>query len=451
MNLNLVIDTSQFKPFDISPALQILRDYRDAYYKYQDRLDKIAEENGQYILPDTEDNKTYRDIMSKYNADFEAAASDFSKHMNLQNQRDLLNIFRRQRSEIAPINKAIEAYNKDVDKITALGPDVTIANRNNRKVSDYYGGVNPGLNYRNNKSIQSAAAGVMQGLDNALMSSPQIAGNIANQYYILKQQGIDGQDALQKILSKRPYLNNQEGVRDTSQLMSALNTVYDQYAFEEGTPENEEIWRQVVTGAIQGIQAPKYSLQTDHSYRNPHEQVMDSYNETEAIYETAYKRAQAEANGFFLNPKTKQVEFNPEEAKKRQDALKAADVPRAHTGRGYGGSSSSISASTDLEPPSEEEYDEVFGYGNQTCYVKYFGKLNRTEYTNPANWTVLIGKNAELKGEDKNAVIRQYTSSRPYDQYKQNTIQKAGEKISTQKWTETGTGFGGGNKPSSSK
>jgi len=73
---------------------------------------------------------------------------------------------------MVPINKAIEAYNKDIDKITALGPDVTIANRNNRKISDYYGGVNPGIQYRNNKSIQSTAAGVVQGLDNALMSSP---------------------------------------------------------------------------------------------------------------------------------------------------------------------------------------------------------------------------------------------------------------------------------------
>lgn len=438
MNLNLVIDTSQFKPFDISPALQILHDYRDAYYKYQDRLDKIAEENGQYILPDTEDNKQYREIMDKYKADFEAAASDFSNHMNLRNQKELLNLFRRQRSEIVPINKAVEAYNKDVDKITALGPDVTIANRNNRKISDYYGGVNPGLDYRNNKSIQSTAAGVMQGLDNALMGSPQIAGDIANQYFILKQRGIDGQDALEKILSERPYLNNQEGVRDTSQLMNALNTVYDQYAFEEGTPENEEIWKQVVTGAIQGIQAPKYSLQTDSSYRNPHQQVMDSYDETEAMYETAYKRAQAEANGFFVNPKTKQVEFNPEEAKKRQEALKAAGISRAHTS-----SSSNISAPTGLEPPSEEEYDDVFGYGDQTCYIKYFGKPNKTEYNNPANWTVLIGKNVALTGENKKAVIRQYITSRPYDQYKKEANQKEDEELSTPSWgSNTGTGFG---------
>ena len=318
MNLNLVIDTSQFKPFDISPALQILRDYRDAYYKYQDRLDKIAEENGQYILPDTEDNKAYKDIMSKYNADFEAAASDFSKHMNLQNQRDLLNLFRRQRSEITPINKAIEAYNKDVDKITALGPDVTIANRNNRKISDYYGGVNPGLNYRNNKSIQSAAAGVMQGLDNALMSSPEIAGDIANQYYILKQQGIDGNDALQRILRDKPYLNTEEGVRGASQVMDALNTVYNQFAFDEGTPENKQIWEQVVTGAIQGIQAPKYSLHVNRNFESDADRASREYTELQRDYYRQIKDLEEEEKNLKLG-KVKndngKYEYNPTKAK----------------------------------------------------------------------------------------------------------------------------------------
>lgn len=320
MNLNLVIDTNQFKPFDISPALQILHDYRDAYYKYQDRLDKIAEENGQYILPDTEDNKTYKDIMSKYNTDLEAAASDFSKHMNLQNQRDLLNLFRRQRSEITPINKAIEAYNKDVDKITALGPDVTIANRNNRKISDYYGGVNPGLNYRNNKSIQSTAAGVMQGLDNALMNSPQIAGNIANQYYILKQQGIDGKDALQKILSDKPYLNTEEGVRGVSQVMDALNTVYNQFAFDEGTPENKQIWEQVVTGAIQGIQAPKYSQVTNRGYETPSDKR-----------QMAYQEAQMAKSGYIYNPKTNKYEYDEEAHITEGGTIQTATLPDGST------------------------------------------------------------------------------------------------------------------------
>ena len=58
-NYNLVIDTSNFKPFDIGPALQVLHDYRDAYYKYEDQMNKIAEEKGQYILPDTPENQEY--------------------------------------------------------------------------------------------------------------------------------------------------------------------------------------------------------------------------------------------------------------------------------------------------------------------------------------------------------------------------------------------------------
>ena len=318
MNLNLVIDTSQFKPFDISPALQILRDYRDSYYKYQDRLDKIAEENGQYILPDTEDNKPYKAIMDKYKADFEAAASDFSKHKNLQNQRDLLNLFRRQHSEITPINKAIEAYNKDVDKITALGPNVTVANRSNRKISDYYGGINPGIQYRDRKTIQQTAAGVVQGINNALMSAPQQAGTIANQYFELKQEGIDGKDALNAILNLNPNLRTEQGASDVSELIQALNTVYNNFAFDEGTPENNEILGDVVTGAIQGIQAPKYDLQTDHNFESAATRASREYTELQRDYYRQIKDLEEEEKNLKLgkvkNDKGK-YEYNPTRAK----------------------------------------------------------------------------------------------------------------------------------------
>jgi hypothetical protein len=45
-NYNLVVDTSNFKPFNIAPYFQAMHDYRDAYYKLEDQLNKIAEEKG---------------------------------------------------------------------------------------------------------------------------------------------------------------------------------------------------------------------------------------------------------------------------------------------------------------------------------------------------------------------------------------------------------------------
>lgn len=272
MNYNLVIDTSNFKPFDISPAMQILHDYRDAYYRLEDQINKIAEEKGQYVLPDTPENQEYRNIMNKYNTDYDAVVDDFSRGMNTENARRIRDIRRRYHSEVSPINKAIEAYNKDLDKMVALGADAIVGNRK-RSIRDYYGGINPGIEYRSDKAIQEVAAGVMQGLDNALMSAPEKVGDIAKQYFVLKQKGLDGASALGEILKHDPQLNSQQGAADTTQLINALEKVYQHYAFKEGTPENEDIWTSVVSGALKGIQAPKYNIQSDQSYLNDYQKA----------------------------------------------------------------------------------------------------------------------------------------------------------------------------------
>lgn len=272
MNYNLVIDTSNFKPFDISPAMQILHDYRDAYYRLEDQINKIAEEKGQYVLPDTPENQEYRNIMNKYNTDYDAVVDDFSRGMNTENARRIRDIRRRYHSEVSPINKAIEAYNKDLDKMTALGADAIVGNRK-RSIRDYYGGINPGIEYRSDKAIQEVAAGVMQGLDNALMNAPEKVADLAGQYFAFRQRGLDGAAALGEILKHDPQLNSQQGAADATQLINALEKVYKHYAFKEGTPENEDIWTSVVNGALKGIQAPKYTIQADQSYLNDYQKA----------------------------------------------------------------------------------------------------------------------------------------------------------------------------------
>jgi hypothetical protein len=90
--------------------------------------------------------------MNKYNTDYDAVVDDFSRGMNTENARRIRDIRRRYHSEVSPINKAIEAYNKDLDKMVALGADAIVGNRK-RSIRDYYGGINPGIEYRSEKAI----------------------------------------------------------------------------------------------------------------------------------------------------------------------------------------------------------------------------------------------------------------------------------------------------------
>jgi len=109
--------------------------------------------------------------MDKYNADFDAIVSDFNKGMNYKNATDMRNLVRRYSREVTPIRTMVQNYNKYNDKVLSLGPDAIVGNRE-RTLDDFYGNVNPQISYRNGKAIQQTAAGVMQGLDNALMSAP---------------------------------------------------------------------------------------------------------------------------------------------------------------------------------------------------------------------------------------------------------------------------------------
>ncbi|MCI6877675.1 MAG: hypothetical protein MR840_02590 [Solobacterium sp.] len=47
-NYNIVVDTSNFKPMDISMGWKVLEANKDTYEKLSDKLEKIAEENGEF-------------------------------------------------------------------------------------------------------------------------------------------------------------------------------------------------------------------------------------------------------------------------------------------------------------------------------------------------------------------------------------------------------------------
>lgn len=303
-NYNFVVDTSNFRPYDFSPAFQLLRDYRDAQYRLEDQLNKIPEENGEYVLPESAP-KQYRDVMSKYNMDRDAAVDALNSGVSLtQVAQSIRNLRRSYEKDVKPIKNTVERYNKYNDKLAALGPDAIVRNRT-RTLEDFYGGVNPELEYRSSKTIQATAAGVMQGIDNALTNAPEIAGSIAKQYFILKRQGIQGQQALEAILEHNPQVATEQGVQDVSTLLNALDNVYRQFAFEGNASENTQIWQQVVSGAIQGIQAPKYDTQVNHNFESYAANASRTAQNTHykdlheaALQEKEIKKAQAEAKGY---------------------------------------------------------------------------------------------------------------------------------------------------------
>lgn len=332
-NYNLIVDTSNFKPYDISPALQILHDYRDAYYKLDEQLNKIAEEKGQYIPPE---GTKYRDTYDRYNQEFSSVVDDFSKGMNMRNAAAVRNLRNRYLEEIAPINRAAEAYNKYQDKLTTLGPDAIIGN--SRTFDDFFGGKNPAIEYRSAKEIQRTAAGVMQGLDNALMKAPEQAGDIAQQYFILRQRGLDSAQALSDIL--RGNSMDQQTAAGASELVQALDKVYSTFSSDSFSDDaKSKIWENTMLGAIQGIQAPKYSIQHNLEQEIESQKASREYTKQQTEYYRTSKELdevkkrmdigyipQIDGQGNFIRDESGNIQYtyNLEEAAKRKAALNSS-------------------------------------------------------------------------------------------------------------------------------
>ena len=121
-NYNIVVDTSNFKPMDISMGWKVLEANKDTYEKLSDKLEKIAEENGEFQLPE---GTMYGDIdLSQKVKDLQneiaTTAYDINNNMSARTRGKAQQFFMRYKKEMTPIKKMVESYNKDIEKLKTL-------------------------------------------------------------------------------------------------------------------------------------------------------------------------------------------------------------------------------------------------------------------------------------------------------------------------------------------
>lgn len=318
MGYNLVVNTSNFKPYDYSNAFKIAEMIKEANYRAEEQANKIQEEHGKYILPE---GSTYAETQKAFWDDFKSASDAFYNDRNRDTINAIKNMRRRFTQEITPIKTMVDNYNKTQDKIMSLGPNAIIGNRAQlSKVDNFYGGVIPTVNYRDMNTIYNTAAKTTQGIDNAFASAPTKASEIANQYFVLKQQGLNSADATKALMKDRSVEQSGLG-EDVTSLLNALEKVYNQFSFEGDTPENTEVWNTVVSGAIAGMSAPKYSLQHNQNYESDAEREARQEQSIRNSYTIAGAKADLENSGYEVNlddqGKVQSITYNPEQAVER--------------------------------------------------------------------------------------------------------------------------------------
>lgn len=266
-NYSISIDTSNFKPFDLNAPLSVLRDYRDAYYRYEDALNKIAEENGMYQLPmpegDNAQQQAIYDQYAKYNNDFREVSADFAKGMNWRNAQLVRDINRRYGLEAKPIKQAVENYNKFMENKNTIRANKQARFGKDPSVYDFVGGRVPQLEVLDAKDIQTGAAAMMKGLSSVIKDNPEIRKSIMEGYDLYMSGGLSQSNAEALIQSLNDY-NERTNFKHNDAVqkyMSALNSYYDTLGVDNwDESEKKKVWNDVVVGAMSAMPERKEEM-----------------------------------------------------------------------------------------------------------------------------------------------------------------------------------------------
>lgn len=228
-NYNIVVDTSNFKPMDISMGWKVLEANKDTYEKLSDKLEKIAEENGEFQLPE---GTMYGDIdLSQKVKDLQneiaTTAYDINNNMSARTRGKAQQFFMRYKKEMTPIKKMVTAYNQEVDKLNALrAQDSSTIVLNPPRLESFYGGIKPSATQT--ISGASLAKDIATSIGATLRSQAQKLGisntGIEGVLKSIKESRLSAED-LYNISTNPSYANTLD--KDTRAIASVIGNIVE--------------------------------------------------------------------------------------------------------------------------------------------------------------------------------------------------------------------------------
>lgn len=121
-NYNLVIDTSNFRPYDYSLAYRAVQDYNRGYGESQAVYDKIAQTLGD-LASAVEGSTRAKQIYDDYQNRFNAAADEFSRGMDVRTATELGALRKIYGTQIRQLERANEARAKAAELLKVKNKD----------------------------------------------------------------------------------------------------------------------------------------------------------------------------------------------------------------------------------------------------------------------------------------------------------------------------------------
>lgn len=283
-NYSIVIDTSNFKPFDINIPLSVLRDYRDAYYRREDALQKIAEDIGEAQIPapregDREQQRIYDQYM-QYQDDLKAASDDFSRGMNWKNASLISAINKRYGTEVKPIKQAVadfKTWRQNLDNIYK-GDSSAIIGNEGVTAYDFLNGNMPDLKYRSGKDLRQVGEILGKAWFAAHPGKSEIVKGIFDGYVEYIQRGGDPKDA--EALANAKYEaatgENPEGIQ------ILINQVRD-YVNDDMRDFSDDAkvkgFKELITGVAGAMPETRKDLKQDPNFVSDFEKRKQAFTE----------------------------------------------------------------------------------------------------------------------------------------------------------------------------
>lgn len=262
-----IVSNARFRPFSYDELVKPLIQYKEAYDKAEADYTNLAMQTEAWRdIANQENSPVAYKMYKTYSDDLSRMVDDFSKGMTLSNRGALMGLKRRYASEITPIARASEAF----DKAEAFRADIRAKNPNAvfevdryNSIDDFLGGRRPNNAYWDGDSTLKRVAAKAEALGRSLYSNPTAKLFLNGQQYQISQLNGISPEELTQILLHPENINTEAGRQMRKIMEDELSSIdLSKYSLEGQSKINNII----ATGMYAGLAKPTYNYVANGEY-----------------------------------------------------------------------------------------------------------------------------------------------------------------------------------------
>lgn len=262
-----IVSNARFRPFSYDEIVKPLVQYKEAYDKAEADYTNLAMQTEAWRdIANQENSPVAYKMYKTYSDDLSRMVDDFSKGMTLSNRGALMGLKRRYASEITPIARASEAF----DKAEAFRADIKAKNPNAvfeidryNSIDDFLGGRRANNTYWDGDAAMKRVAAKAEALGRSLYSNPTAKLFLNGQQYQISQLNGISPDELTQILLKSENINTEAGKQMRRIIDDELGSIDMNRYSSEGQSRINNI---IATGMYAGLAKPTYNYVANGEY-----------------------------------------------------------------------------------------------------------------------------------------------------------------------------------------